>query len=212
MTRPPFGVEAVVVRVLLVCGSLQSKSANRAALDVVVTTALARGALVDDFERLRELPPFDAERVDDEIEVVDDWRARVDAADVLMIAAPEYAGGVAGTTKNALDWLVGSGNLYDKPVGVLSAGTSGGEHARSQLARTLAWQGAYVVAELGIAVPRTKSDEHGHFIEPATLAAIAQLTDSLLASSTATEPELVTATRALLATHGIESGRWRLGV
>jgi NAD(P)H-dependent FMN reductase len=51
-------------------------------------------------------------------------------SDVVLIAAPEYAGGVAGTIKNALDWIVGSGELDTKPVGLISAGTSDGTFAR----------------------------------------------------------------------------------
>ena len=58
--------------------------------------------------------------------------------------------------KNAFDWLVGSGELYRKPVALLSAGTTGGFHARRMMAQTLTWQGAYVVAELGISSARTK--------------------------------------------------------
>jgi NAD(P)H-dependent FMN reductase len=51
-------------------------------------------------------------------------------SDAVLIAAPEYAGGVAGTIKNALDWIVGSGELDTKPVAGISAGTSGGAFAR----------------------------------------------------------------------------------
>lgn len=48
----------------------------------------------------------------------------------MVIASPEYAGGTAGGLKNALDWLVGSGELDDCAAGVISSGTTGGEHAR----------------------------------------------------------------------------------
>jgi NAD(P)H-dependent FMN reductase len=41
--------------------------------------------------------------------------------------------------KNAFDWLVGSGEMYRKPVAVLTAGTSGGQHARRMMAQTLTW-------------------------------------------------------------------------
>ncbi len=122
-------VAGCVIRVLGVCGSLQQRSANRATLDVVYTTAESHAANVDDFDNLALIPPFDADRVDEPIDVVEDWRRRVDAADVIVIAAPEYAGALAGAVKNALDWLVGSGNLYRKPVVIVTAGTSGGGHA-----------------------------------------------------------------------------------
>ena len=66
---------------------------------------------------------------------------------------------MSGVLKNALDWLVGSGELYRKPVAVLSAATSGGLHARATTTRTLTWQGAHVIEELGIAGPRAKIDQ-----------------------------------------------------
>ena len=66
---------------------------------------------------------------------MDRWRRRIAAADAVLIAAPEYAGALAGTIKNALDWIVGSGELYAKPVAVLSAGTTGGSFARQHLSR-----------------------------------------------------------------------------
>jgi chromate reductase, NAD(P)H dehydrogenase (quinone) len=181
----------VAIRLLTVCGSLQGRSANRAALHAASAVAVAEGAMVDDFDRLADVPAFDPDRTEEAIEVIDDWRGRVSAADVVLVAAPEYAGAVAGAVKNAFDWLVGSGELYRKPLAVLSAGTTGGLHARRMMAQTLTWQGAYVVAELGIASPRTKSDEHGRLNDQATLAAIASLTQGLLAAPAMAADELV---------------------
>ena len=128
MTLGPRGVGPFVVRVLLVCGSLQRRSANRAALDVVRAIALEHSAIVEEFEALADIPAFDFTRQDEPIAAVAEWRRRVAEADVVVLAAPEYAGGLAGAAKNALDWLVGSGDLYRKPVAVVSAGTSGGVH------------------------------------------------------------------------------------
>src|SRR4051812_160510 len=118
------------MRLLTMCGSLQDRSANRAALAVASAVATTRRATIDDFERLAEIPAFNAEHDEQHIDVIEDWRRRIDEADVVLVAAPEYAGALAGAVKNAFDWLVGSGNMYRKPAGVVSAGTSGGEHAR----------------------------------------------------------------------------------
>ena len=167
--------------------------------------SLASGrAVIDDFDRLAELPAFDADREDEQIPVVVDWQRRIDGADVVLVAAPEYAGGVAGAVKNAFDWLVGSGNLYRKPVGLISAGTSGGEHARRAMAQTLAWQGAYVVAEVGIAAPRTKSDEAGRFTDIPTLTSISGLTEALLAAPTTPAAHLAELAVRLLEAFGID--------
>jgi NAD(P)H-dependent FMN reductase len=178
-------------RLLTVCGSLQDRSTNRAALVAASAVAVAAGATVDDFDRLGDVPAFDADRAGAPIEVIDDWRRRAAAADVVLVAAPEYAGAVAGAVKNAFDWLVGGGELYRKPVAVLSAGTSGGLHARRMMAQTLTWQGAYVVAELGIASPRTKFDGAGRVTHEGTAAALTSLTHTLLAAPTMTATDLV---------------------
>ena len=71
--------------------------------------------------------------------VVDTFRALVQSADGLVIATPEYAHGLPGSLKNLLDWLVGSGELYDKRVVITSAAPAAerGKHARADLERTL---------------------------------------------------------------------------
>ena len=194
------------------CGSLQERSANRAAIAVASSVAGAWGATVDDFDSLADIPAFNADRDDEHIAVVEDWRRRVDTAAVVLVAAPEYAGGVAGAVKNAFDWLVGSGNMYRKPVGVISAGTSGGQHARRMMTQTLTWQGAYVVAELGITAPRTKSDDEGRFTDAPTLAAISSLTELLLGAAAMPATDLVDLARRLVGSLGIDAAHVTPGV
>ena len=194
-----------VIRLMTLCGSLQQRSSNRAALAVVSAVAVAAGATVDDYDRLADIPAFDPDRADEPLNVIDDWRRRVDAADVVLVAAPEYAGGIAGAVKNAFDWLVSSGSIYRKPVGLISAGTSGGHHARQAMAQTLTWQGAYVVAELGIAAPRTKSDDTGRFTDAPTVAQIAMLTDALLEASARPAEELADLARRVVSALGVDS-------
>jgi hypothetical protein len=67
------------------------------------------------------------------------------------------------------------------------------------MAQTLTWQGAYVVAELGITAPRTKPDDDGRLIDDATLEAIAAVTDALL-RATAMAPGELAALAAELST------------
>jgi NAD(P)H-dependent FMN reductase len=190
---------------LTMCGSLQRRSANRAALDVAAARALAGGAVVDDYRSLADVPAFDVDAGDAPGAAVVDWRRRVARADAVLIAAPEYAGGVAGVVKNALDWLVGTGELYRKPVAVLSAATSGGIEARRTTGQTLSWQGAYVVGELGIAAPRTKVDAVGGLSDEATVAAITALVDGLLRATVADAAEVVALTTRVVAALGIDT-------
>jgi NAD(P)H-dependent FMN reductase len=168
------------VRILTICGSLGLGSANRAALDVVEAHARSVGAEVVTDTLLADIPPFRPDLVDMPTIAVADFRRQIATADAVIIASPEYAGGIAGTLKNALDWVVGSGDLYGKPVGALAAGSTGGAHALAQLAQTLGYQGSMVVAELGIAAPKTKVDADGRYTDPDTLRALRTFTEAVL--------------------------------
>jgi chromate reductase, NAD(P)H dehydrogenase (quinone) len=150
-------------------------SANRAALDVIADELRERGAQIDAADEIGRLPVFDPSLEPDEHSPVASWRRRLAEAEAVVFAVPEYAGGLAGGVKNATDWIVGSAELYLKPVVVVSAGTSGGEHARRQLVQSLTWQGAHVVGDLGIAAPRTKSDASGAYTHAPTVAALRAL-------------------------------------
>jgi NAD(P)H-dependent FMN reductase len=172
----------VTPRVLLLCGSLQHRSANRAALDVVCARLSAAPVEVVEFGGLRAVEPFDADLDREPPPGAAAWREQAVAAHAAVIAAPEYAGSVAGSVKNALDWLVGAAGFYGKPVAVLSAGTTGGGFALQELERTLTWQGARVTGRLGIAAPRPKMDASGAFTDAATLASLDRLADDLLAT------------------------------
>lgn len=92
-------------------------------------------------------------------------REQLRAADAVLIATPEYAYGMPGSLKNALDWLVSAGSFYGKPTGVLSAAPSevGGDRARGGLLLTLEALGAAVVPAASFPVPlvRTKLDASG---------------------------------------------------
>jgi chromate reductase len=170
----------VTVRLLTICGSLGPGSANRAALDVVEAEARAHGAEVVTDTLLADIPPFRPDLVDAPPPSVAAFRQQIADADVVVIASPEYAGGIAGTLKNALDWVVGSGDLYGKPVGALAAGSTGGVHALAQLAQTLGYQGSMVVAELGIAAPKVKVDAVGRYTDADTLNALRTFTAAAL--------------------------------
>jgi chromate reductase, NAD(P)H dehydrogenase (quinone) len=199
-----------MTRVLLVCGSLQRASANRAALDVARAALSTSGVEVSAFEDLGSILPLNPDRGDDPGEAVLAFRAQVGAADAVLIAAPEYAGGIAGVVKNALDWIVGSGDLYGKPVALLSAGTSGGVFARRDLVRTLSWQGAHVVASLGIEAASIKSvsdaDGSRRFTDPTTLHEIGALASSLVASVAQRPSERFAAVTRIARDAGVEQG------
>lgn len=191
-----------MVNVLTICGSLGGESSNRSALTVIERWLAAGSVVVARDKSLDEIPPFRPEQVDAPPSAVATFRRQIAAADAIVIAAPEYAGSLAGTIKNALDWVVGSGELYEKPVGILSAGTTGGPFARQVLAQTLLWQGAHVVAQLGIAAPRTKTDATGVFTDEPTVTALEAFAAAVIESLTMSPETRANVSREVAASVG----------
>jgi chromate reductase len=171
------------VHLLLVSGSLQRASSNRALLKVAQRCAEDL-ATVTWYERIGDIPHFNSDLGDD-LEPVLHWRAAVRAADGVLIATPEYAHSFPGSLKNALDWLVGSGELYEKPVGLMSAGLSGGERALAALAQTLHAQGANIVGRLEVPGVRPKLDARGEIADLETIAQTCVLVEELVATARA---------------------------
>ena len=119
--------------------------------------ACARRRKVLVYRGLAELPPFNP---DDDIEErpkpepVEKLRALIDASDALIIAAPEYAHGVPGALKNALDWLVASETFAGKPVALINASPRA-FHAQASLREILSTMAARLVPEAFAAISLT---------------------------------------------------------
>ena len=174
-------------RVLTICGSLQRVSTNRWLLDAFAEIARSR---IDcqPAPALDAIAAFDPDLVDDASENVTELRTAIARADAVVIATPEYAASFPGMLKNALDWLVGSGELYGKPVAVLSAGTTGGLHVLPAMVQTLGFQGANVVTVFGIDAPRAKFDVAGSLIDEATIASLDGVVDALVSAVQQAKP------------------------
>lgn len=116
------------VRILAISGSLRARSSNTALLGAARTLA-PKGVEVVLYEGLGGLPHFNADHDGDAAPpAVADFRSRVRAADGVLISSPEYAHGVPGTLKNALDWLVGGhqNEIVGKPVALFNASPRAG--------------------------------------------------------------------------------------
>ena len=111
-----------MIRILAVSGSLRIASSNTALLQAAVLAA-PPGVEVSLYRGIGDLPHFnpDLEGFGQDPAPVLDWRAQLAAADAVAISSPEYAHGVPGSLKNALDWVVGSGELVDKPIALWNA-------------------------------------------------------------------------------------------
>lgn len=145
-------------------GSLRAESFNTALLRE--SARLAPEDVAVDVVVPGDLPLFntDLERAGLPESVVD-LRARVAAADGLLVATPEYNFSVTGVVKNTIDWLSRGGPaspLHHKPTGLLSsAGGSGGSHALRHLRQILSHNRVRVLATPEVRVRRGSE----HFIE-----------------------------------------------
>jgi chromate reductase, NAD(P)H dehydrogenase (quinone) len=173
----------MTMRILAVSGSLQSRSANAALLRALVAQ-IGADAHATFTRALHELPPFNPDLDTEETPPpasVRAWRAELVNADAVVIATPEYAFGIAGSLKNALDWVVGSGELVHKPVALIGASTleSGASFALEALERTIRVMSANVVGTLGVPFVRAQLDETGTVADPVLRARLARLAESL---------------------------------
>jgi chromate reductase len=109
------------MRILGICGSLQEKSANLTLLRMAIAVA-PTGVCVELYDGLRDLPQFNPDLEGSEPPpVVAELRRRVAESDALLIATPEYGHSLPGSLKNAIDWLIGTGELESKVVAITSA-------------------------------------------------------------------------------------------
>ncbi|WP_199720833.1 NADPH-dependent FMN reductase [Azospirillum cavernae] len=149
-----------IMRVLAISGSLRAASTNSALLRAAAAVA-PDGVTVTVFAGLDGrgvggLPLFnpDDDGGDGEpaLPTVRAFRAALVAADAVVIACPEYAHGVPGALKNALDWVVASGELVDKPTALLHASPRSA-YARAALAEVLTVMSARLVEEASVTIP-----------------------------------------------------------
>jgi chromate reductase, NAD(P)H dehydrogenase (quinone) len=124
--------------ILAISGSLRRSSINSAALRAAAVQAPRSGVPVTVDDSVRTLPPFDPDLEGTPPEAVIRFRVACEASSAVLLAIPEYAFGIPGAFKNALDWTVGSGSLYRKPVALLNVAPAGrGAQAREALERVL---------------------------------------------------------------------------
>lgn len=148
------------VRVLLISGSTRRESTNTAVLRTAEAAA-PDGVTTRRPELLSTLPAFNP---DDDHEplhpVVADLRREIGDAAAVLFCTPEYAGALPGSFKNLLDWTVGGGEIYGKPVAWINvssvAAPTGGADAHASLAKVLGYVGAEIVEEACLRLPLSR--------------------------------------------------------
>jgi chromate reductase len=137
--------------ILAISGSLRSASYNTAVLQAAAMIA-PLGMQVRIFDGLAALPPFNADHDVQPPVLVQKWRHQLVMSDGLLIASPEYAHGVSGSLKNALDWVVGVERFGGMPIGVVN--TSPHAHfANRALKETLLTMAAQIIESASFSIP-----------------------------------------------------------
>jgi NAD(P)H-dependent FMN reductase len=120
------------MKILAICGSLQANSGNLALLNTAAAL-MPPGVDFVLFDGLRELPHFNPEIEASGVpESVTRWRHALAASEAVLIASPEYGFSLPGALKNAIDWVIGSGELERKVVAITAA-VAGPERGRRGL-------------------------------------------------------------------------------
>ena len=156
------------MRILLIPGSTRRGSGNTAALRTVQAAA-PDGIAAEMYDELTALPAFSPDEDKHPPGPAADLRARIAAAGALLFCTPEYAGTLPGSLKNLLDWTVGGGEIYGKPVGWVNVAVGGrGTGAEEHLAMVLRYVGAVAVdgACVRVPVPREAAGPDGIITDP----------------------------------------------
>lgn len=175
--------------IMAISGSLRATSFNTTILNVV-GRLLPAGVQYRIFDGIGDLPHFNPDiDKDDPIPAVQRFRDEVKRAAAVVICTPEYAFGVPGVLKNALDWLVSSGELNEKPVGSISASPMyrGGDRAHASLLLTLEALGTKRVAQVSMPAVTTKFDAQGELTDSETLQQLTGFADALATAIQETE-------------------------
>jgi chromate reductase len=149
------------MKLATLCGSLRRGSLNAALIDAVGRMGI--------FEVVRAgtvLPPFTPDEADTALAEVMAFRAALQAADAILIATPEYAMGIPGVLKNAIDWTVGSCEFAHKPTALITC-TASGEIAHPAMIEVLRVLEAGITDATTLLMPhnRAKLRADGAFID-----------------------------------------------
>ena len=122
------------IKLLALSGSLRKASYNTAA--IVALKVLAPNYIEITVEEIRNLPLFNPDSEDENIPALDKLKSSLNEAAGLIIATPEYAHGISGPLKNALDWLVSGAEFPYKPIMLINTSPRA-SHAQEALKEVL---------------------------------------------------------------------------
>ncbi len=140
------------MRLVAISGSLRAASLNTSVLQAA-QRLVPDSVEIELFDGIGLLPFFNSDLEAGELpEQVAGFRQVIAKADGILISSPEYARGVSGVLKNALDWLVGSEEFPGKPVALINTSPRA-THALAALTTTLETMSAQLIKDASITLP-----------------------------------------------------------
>lgn len=131
-------------------GSLRNSSYNRSALEALMM--LSANVAEINIVSLGNLPLFNPDREQDEIPEVVRLKSHLQAANGLIISSPEYAHGISGVMKNALDWLVSGEEFVNIPIMLINTSPRA-THGQQMLREVLVTMSGVIIEKSCVAIP-----------------------------------------------------------
>lgn len=152
--------ESLDVNFLALSGSLRATSENTRVLRAAAQLAPAH-VQVTVYPGLGEMPLFNPDSEFPYPAPVAALRQAIMASHAIVIASPEYAHGISGVMKNALDWMVGNESFVGRPIALVNAAPRA-SHAYLALRETVTMMSARVIGAACITLnePVTGMTEH----------------------------------------------------
>jgi len=170
------------MRILGLSGSLRSVSVSTTLLKAAARIA-PHNITIAVYDGLGSLPHFNPDLDKEPLPpTVAEFRSELNCSAGVVISSLEYANGIPGVLKNALDWVAESGEFYGKPVALFHPARM--SFAQASLLETLAGMTARLIPEAFLQAPN-------HEMGPAELHAaleydlVTRMQSSLAAFATA---------------------------
>jgi chromate reductase len=173
------------LNILGFAGSLRVGSYNKALLRAAAEL-LPKEATIEIFD-LEGIPPFNQELESRMPEKVKEFKAKIRAADAILIATPEHNFSVPGVLKNAIDWAsrpYPDNSFEGKPAAIMSASTGmlGGARAQYHLRQIFVFLDMHPLnkPEVFVTFASQKIDEQGRLTDETTRKVIKALLEALV--------------------------------
>jgi chromate reductase len=174
----------MAIKILGIAGSLRKASFNKSALKAAQGLVPA-GATLEVLE-LPDLPGFNQDQEKSPPAAVVDMKAKIRAADAILIVTPEYNYSIPGVLKNAIDWCArpyGDSAWKGKPAAIMGASTGvlGTGRAQYDLRKVMVFLDMPAVnqPEVMISAAASKFDQSGNLTDDTAKKLIGQLLTNL---------------------------------